>query len=130
MVLKNPTSFYVLKLVTFGNDQKHTLVITFPVLLKSTKAKPLTLFESEMSPVPIDDSDTSADSFSEVQINKPHITTSDTHYIQLCLQELNMYKKIQHDFYCEETFMIKHTHFNFCESALFYNRSIEVIHSN
>ena len=130
VALKNPTSFYDLKLVTFGIDQKHTLVITFPVLLKSTKAKPLTLLEIETAPVPIDDLDTSADSFSEVQINKPYIATSDTHYIQLRLQELNMCKKIQHDFYCEETFMVKHTHFDTCESALFYNRSIEVIHNN
>ena len=60
VALKNPTLLYDLKLMTFGINQQHTLIITFPVLLKSTKAKPLTLFEIETDPVPIEDLETSA----------------------------------------------------------------------
>ena len=127
VALKSPAFFYDLKLATFGIENKACLIVTFPVLLKSTKSKPLTLFEIETVPVPIDDQDKSVDSVREVLINKPYIAATDSNYIQLWLQALHMCKEIQHDFYCEGTFMVKHAHYPTCEGLLFYNGSASKI---
>ena len=77
------SQYYDMELATFGIDRTKSLVVAFPVLIKPIKAKHLTLYEIETVPVPITDTDAVADSYSEVQISKPYIATTDNHYIQL-----------------------------------------------
>ena len=72
-----------MELATFGIDRTKSLVVAFPILIKPIKTKHLTLYEIETVPIPITDTDTAADSYSEVQISKPYIATTDNHYIQL-----------------------------------------------
>ena len=130
IAFKEPASFYDLKLATFAIKNKTRLIVTFPVLLKSTENNLLKLYEIKMVPVPIHDADDALESYSEVLIPKPYIAASESRYIQLRISELRMCKKIQHDFYCEETFMVKHAHYSSCEGSLSYNNSATVVHRN
>ena len=94
LALDHISQYYDNKLATFGIDRTKSLVVAFPILIKPIKAKHLTLYEIETVPVPVTDTDTAAGIYSEVQISKPYIATTDNHYIQLRIQELCMCKNI------------------------------------
>ena len=82
-----------------------------------------------MVPAPITDLNPQAQSYSEVQVSKPYFAATDTSYIQLRNPELFRCKVVQDEYYCEETFMVKHPHHHTCESVSFYNRTAELISS-
>ena len=116
-----------MQLATFSLDQWFNLIVTFPVFIVPLRHQPLNLYEIETTPVPIDDADLTAHSYSEVEIDKPYIAASDSFYIQLCETELFRCKVIQGEYFCEESFMVKHIHHHTCESAIFFNRTPSVI---
>ena len=113
--------YYGMKLVTFGVDSSRSLVITFPIFIRSIHSIPLVLYKIEIIDVPVEDDDHTMDSYTRIQTTKPYIATNENHYIQLQITELRMCKAIQKDYFCEELFMVKHTSMNTCASALFYN---------
>ena len=118
-----------MKLATFSLDKYFNLIVTFPIFIVPYNHQPLSLYEIETVPVPIEDQDQEASSFSELMVQKPYFAASDSSYIQLRNPELFRCKKVQEEYFCEETFMVKHTHHHTCESALFYNRSVDLIAS-
>ena len=80
--------------------------------------------------VPITDTNTEADSYTETAITKPYLASNKEYYIHLVLPELVMCKKIRGTFYCEELFLVKHKTKLSCESAIFYNLTRDVILEN
>ena len=125
LTLNHVSKYYDMELATFGIGRTSSLVVAFPVMIKPLEATPITLYEIDTVPVPIPDSDSAANSFSEV--SKPYIATTSTHYIQLHIQELHMCKHIWYEYFCEEMFMVKHSSKYTCESTLFYNNSADLI---
>jgi hypothetical protein len=131
LALPSITQYYDMKLVTFSVDPSdHSLVVTFPVLIKDFHRKSLVLYEIETVPVPINDMNEQADSYSEVQISKPYIAVNNEYYIQLRMQELRMCKQIQYTYFCEELFLVKHKTKHSCASALFFDLPMRVIRDN
>ena len=120
-------AYYDMKVATFALDKDNNLIVTFPILIAPIHQKPISLYEIETVPVPIVDMDKSADSFSEVRVNKPYIAASQLSYIQLREPELQRCKIVQQQYYCEEAFMVKHAKHDTCESALFYNRDNDTV---
>ena len=120
LALPHLSDCYDMNLVTFGLDPKSALVVVFPIFIKPIHNKALDLYEIESTHVPIEDKNEKANSYSKVRPSKPYIATSDNHHIQLEMQELGMCKSIQHEQFCEELFMVKHSSIHTCESALFY----------
>ena len=113
------------KMVTFAVDQQtHSLIGTFPALIKNYKQPPLSLYEVETVPVPILDKNVKANSYSQVRIEKSYIAAGTDYYIQL------MCKSIRHTYYCEELFVIKHKSRHSCVSAIFYNLGPAIITKN
>ena len=90
----------------------------------------MTLYQIETVKVPITDTNTEADSYTETAITKPYLASNKEYYIQLVLPELVMCKKIRGTFYCEELFLVKHKTKLSCESAIFYNLTRDVILEN
>ena len=127
LALTHVTDYYDMPLVTFGRDSEDRLVVCFPIFLKEFHRSPMTLYQIETVKVPILDLNKEADSYTEVQTNKPYLATNNEHYIQLVLPELRMCKQIRHTHFCEELFLIKHKSKHSCESALYYNQSKDVI---
>ena len=89
-------------------------------------------------PIPIVDKNKQAQSYIYLKIKKPYIalnsetyifienTNSET-YISLITQELDTWKKIGYEFYCEELFVVKHkTKYN-CESVIDFDWDNEII---
>ena len=118
-----------MQLATFSLDESHNLIVTFPVFIVPLDHRPFPLYELETVPVPIDDQDDHASSFSEVLVNKPYFAATDAAYIQVCTPELFRCKVIQGQYFCEETFMVKHAHHHTCESTIFYDRGSDLITS-
>ena len=85
-------------LATFGIDSEMNLVIQFPVFIQPYIQKPLTLYQLETVLVPILDTNTDAQSYTQLHTNKPYIALNSETYISLTQQELRSCKKIGDDF--------------------------------
>ena len=111
-----------MKLVTFAVDQQtHSLIVTFPVFIQDYQRPPLSLFEIETVPVLIPDENDKADSYSQVQVEKPYIVVGTEYYIESRMTEMIMCKSIRFTYYCEELFVVKHKSAYGCISALFHD---------
>ena len=108
LAIPQASSYYDMRLVTFGIDEDDRLVVCFPIFVKDFSRKPMTLYQIETVPVPILDTNEEANSYSQAVINKPYIATNNDNYIQLKIEELFICKQIKHIYFCEELFLVKH----------------------
>ena len=118
---------YDMPLVTFGVDRSMNLVIQFPVFIQPYIQEPLLLYQIETVPVPILDTNTEANSYTHLQVNKPYIALNKVTYISLTNEELRSCKTICKMFYCEELFVVKHKSSYSCESAIYFNLTTDII---
>ena len=94
--------YYDMKLVTFGIDEDRNLIVQFPVFIQPYTQQQLILYQIETVPVPIIDQNKQADSYSNLQIDRPYIALNSETYISLRQRELTNCKKIGYEFYYEE----------------------------
>ena len=130
LVLDRLHLYYNMQLVTFGIDKDMNLVILFPVFIWPYTQKPLILYQLETVPVPILDKNIEALSYTHLKVNKPYLALDSETYISLTNQELRSCKKIGNEFYCEELFIVKHKSSYSCESAIYFNLTIDIIRNN
>ena len=130
LAIPQASSYYDMRLVTFGIDENDRLVVCFPIFVKDFSRKSMTLYQIETVPVPILDTNVEANSYSQAVINKPYIATNNDYYIQLEMEELFMCKQIKHIYFCEELFLVKHKTKHSCESALFYDLKSALVKQN
>ena len=88
LVLDRLHLYYNMQLVTFGIDREMNLVIQFLVFIQPYIQKPLTLYQLETVPVPILETNTEAQSYTHLHVNKPYIALNSETYIALTQQEL------------------------------------------
>ena len=119
--------YYDMPLVTFGVDRSMNLVIQFPIFIQPYIQEPLLLYQIETVPVPILDTNTEANSYTHLQVNKPYIALNKETYISLTNEELRSCKSIGKMFYCEELFVVKHKSSYSCESAIYFNLTADII---
>ena len=122
--------YYDIPLVTFWVDRNMNLVIQFPIFIQPYIQEPLLLYQIETVPVPILDTNTEANSYTHLQVNKPYIALNKETYISLTNEELRSCKIIGKMFYCEELFVVKHKSSYSCESAIYFNLTTEIIKDN
>ena len=128
VALDRVNKYYDMKLATFMADAaNHELTIIFPVLIKPKNLAPMALYEIETVHVPIKDENEQANSYTRVAPHKPYIAVNENHYIQLQIPELRMCKVIDTQYFCEETFLVKHRSKHTCEAALLYELSDDLI---
>ena len=73
LVLKRLYLYYDMKLVMFGIDNQKNLIIQFPVFVQPYTQTKLTLYHIETVPIPILDANNKAQSYTQLNIDKPHI---------------------------------------------------------
>ena len=111
-----------MKLVNFAVDtQTHSLIVTFPVFIQDYQRPPLSLYEIETVPVLIPDENEKANSYSQVEVEKPYIVVGTEYYIELRMTEMIMCKSIRFTYYCEELFVVKHKSAHGCGSTIFHD---------
>ena len=76
LALAHITDYYDMRLVAFGLDDQGKLVICFPIFIKEYQKEPMTLYQIETVKVPITDTNTEADSYTETAITKPYLTSN------------------------------------------------------
>ena len=130
LILDRLHLYYNMQLVTFGINNNMNLVIQFLVFIQPYTQKPLILYQLETVPVPILDQNTKAQSYTHLRIKKPYIALNSEKYISLRQQELRSCKKIGYEFYCEELFVVKHKSSYSCESAIYFNLTMDIIKNN
>ena len=122
--------YYDMQLVTFGFDGNMNLVIQFPVFIQPYIQKPLVLYQLETVPVPVLETNTEAQLYTNLHVNKPYLALNQETYISLTNQELRSCKMIGRKFYCEELFVVKHKSSYSCESAIYFNLTTDIIRDN
>ena len=122
--------YYDMQLITFGIDKDMNLVIQFQVFIQPYTQKPLVLYQLETVPVPILDRNNEVQSYTHLQVKKPCIALHSETYISLRHQELRSCKRIGHEFYYEEPFVVKHKSSYSCESAIYFNLTTDIIKNN
>ena len=130
LVLDRLHLYYDMPLITFSIDKDMDLTIQFTVFVQLYTQKLLILYQLETVPVPILDKDTEAQSYMHLQIRKPFIALNSEMYISLRQQQLRLCKRIGYEFYCEELFIVKHKFSFSCESAIYFNLTIDIIKNN
>ena len=128
LVLERLHLYYDMQLVTFGIDRDMNLVIQFPVFIQPYIQKPLILYQLKTVPAPILDTNTGAQSYTQLQVSKPYLALNSETYISLIHQGLWSCKKIGSEFYCEELFVVKSSYS--CESAIYFNLTTDIIRNN
>ena len=83
LAIPHPSSYYDMRLVTFGIDDEERLVVCFLIFVKDYNREAFTLYQIETVPVSIDDNNLEVDSYSQTLVNKPYIATNADYYIQL-----------------------------------------------
>ena len=81
LVLERLHLYYNMQLVTFGINRDMNLVIQFPVFIQPYIKKPLVLYQLETVPVPILDTNTEAQSYTHLYVNKPYLSLNSEMYI-------------------------------------------------
>ena len=92
LVIKRLYLYYDMKLVTFGIDDQRNLIAQFPVFVYSQGQQHLILYQLETAPVPIVDKNEQAQSYTQVQTEKPYIALNSETYISVRIQELEACK--------------------------------------
>ena len=126
LALEDLTQFYDMRLVTFGVDPDcHCLVVTFPVLVKHTHNTKLAAYQIESIPVPIQDENEEANSYTQVQITKPYIAVRENRYIQLRVEEMRNCKRIADTHFLNSQLDVSIfsycMHFTFCAGTFHSN---------
>ena len=130
LILDTLHLYYDLQLVTFGIDKDMNLVIQFLVLIQPYTQKPLILYQLETVPVLVLVEKIEAQSHTHLKVRKPHLALNSEIYISLTHQELRSCKKTGNKFYCEELFIVKHKSSYSCESAIYFNLTMDIIRNN
>ena len=131
VALDSTDQYFDMKLATFAvNPETDAMYITFPIFIRPTTLEPFSLYEIETVPVPIEDQDESINSYTEVIMAKPYIANNKAYYIQLRIPELRMCKIIDHMYFCEEIFLMKHQTKHSCESAILNDLPRDFIKQN
>ena len=89
LVLTRLNLYYDMKLVTFGIDSQRNLIIQFPVFVQPYTQMRLILYQIETVLVPVLDTNSQAQSCTQLKIDKPYIALDEETYISLHPQELN-----------------------------------------
>ena len=130
LVLYRLHLYYDMQLVTFGIDSNMNLVNQFLVFIQQYTQKPLTLYQLETIPVSVLDKNLKAQSYTYLRTKRPYIALNLETYISLRHQELGSCKMIGYEFYCEELFIVKHKSSYSCESAIYFNLTMDIIRNN
>ena len=130
ILIKRLYLYYDMKLVTFGIDDKRSLIVQFPVFVHPHNQKHLTLYQLETVPVPFIDRNENAQSYTHLKVTKPYIALNSETYISLRIQELETCKKIGYEFYCEEMFVVRHRSQHNCKSAVYFHLNAKIIKEN
>ena len=81
----------------------------------------------ETVPVPIVDENEQVQSNTHLQVKMPYIVLNSETYISLRTQELDTYKRICCEFYCEELFVVRHKTQHSCESTIYFDLGTNLI---
>ena len=120
LVLTRLYLYYDMKLVMFGIDNHKNLIIQFQVFVQPYTQTRLTLYQIEMTPVPILDAKNKAQLYTQLKLEKPYIALNEETHISLCPQELNTGKTMGYEYFCEELFVVKSKHKYRCASTVYF----------
>ena len=77
-------------------------------------------YQLETVPIPIKDNNTEVNSHTWLQPRKDYLAMIEENYISLTYTELNTYKHIGHEYFCETIYLVTLKTSQSCKSAVFF----------
>ena len=90
----------------------------------------LVMYQIETVLIPILDRNKQVQSYTQLKIDKPYLVLNTEICITLQSQELSASKKIGHEYYCEELFVVKSKSRYGYTSTIYFNFGPEIIKEN
>ena len=108
--------YYAEPMVSFSNSPNF-LIIQVPIFLRYKFQLPMSLFSTDVVPIPYD-TETYLDQhkqFTEIKLRTDYFTVSDSQYIELTEEQLQMCWKLRGVYYCKQAYLMISKDIKSCE---------------
>ena len=126
-VFTNVYQYYGNSLISFTNTIDD-LLLQLPILIKLKVQVPMSLFSTEMAPVPLDAETYLREKREYTQIipETELIALTENNYIPLMQAQISLCAKIGYMYYCEYAHLLKKCMEHTCMSAIYYDQGSDI----
>ena len=119
--------YYAEPMVSFANSPDY-LIIQIPIFLKYKFQPVMSLFSTDVVPVPYDAQTYvgQQNQFTEVQLKKGYFAVSSVQYVELSKEQLELCWKMRSTYYCEQAYLLISTEIKSCEAAIYFEMEAQV----
>ena len=116
--------YYAEPMVTFTNTAMK-LLIQIPIYIKHEFQMPMSIFSTEVAPVPYDAETYNGQNsqYTLIDIEFPYIAIGPDNYIPLSETQLRLCWKLGYTYYCENSYLLRDKTQHTCASSIFYNEN-------
>ena len=127
LAFQHTYQYYAEPVVSFSNSP-NLLIIQVPILLRYKFQLPMLLFSMDVVPVPYDTETylVQCKQFTEIKLRMGSFAVSDSQYIELTEEQLQMCRKLRGVYYCEQVYLMISKEIKSCEVAIYFEMSEEV----
>ena len=117
--------YYGNSLISFTNTIDD-LLLQLPILIKLKIQVPMSLFNIETAPVPLDAETYIAFEYTQIIPETELIALTETNYVPLTQAQISLCAKIGYMYYCEYAHLLKKRTEHTCMSAIYYDQGSEI----
>ncbi|MCG8432276.1 MAG: hypothetical protein MJA29_14050, partial [Candidatus Omnitrophica bacterium] len=128
LVFQHVYQYYAEPMISFTNSADYIL-IQIPILLKYKFQLPMTLFSTDVVPIPFDLESYLGykNEFTMINAAKGYIAISSNEYAPLSEEQLRLCWNLRGTYYCEHSYLMISKDVTTCVSAIYYNQNAELI---
>ena len=119
--------YYAEPMISFANSPDY-LIIQIPIFLRYKFQPLMSLFSTDVVPVPYDAQTYLGEQnqFTEIKLRKGYFAVSSTQYVELTKEQLELCWKMRSTYYCEQAYLLISTEIKSCEAAIYFEMEADV----
>ena len=127
LVFEHTYQYYAKPMISFSNSSDF-LIIQVPIFLRYKFQLPMSLFSTDVVPIPYDTETYLGQhkQFTEIKLRTGYFAVSNSQYIELTEEQLRMCWKLRGVYYCEQVYLMISKEIKLCEVAIYFEMSEEV----
>ena len=127
LAFQHTYQYYAEPMVSFSNSLDF-LIIQVPIFLRYKFQLLMLTFSINMVPIPYDTETYlgQCKQFTEIKLRTGYFVVSDSQYIELTEEQLQMCWKLRGVYYCEQAYLMISKEIKSCEAAIYFKMSEEV----
>ena len=126
LVFEHTYQYYAEPMISFSNSSDF-LIIQVPIFLRYKFQLPMSLFSTDVVPIPYDTETYLGQhkQFTEIKLRRGYFAVSNGQYIELTEEQLRMCWKLRGVYYCEQVYLMISKEIKLCEVAIYFEMSEE-----